>query len=552
MSTKNVLSMDSKKRGIFLLGSILIGLILSSTLVSAASLYSFAGTIGGLYKQFYGWIDFAIFFMVFTVLARVTLEKVFAKENDTRTQKIIAPLYLATGLALSLGLALYTTANNITLMSIGPLAGILLILALIGWGFTLIKGKKLGKTGKWLAIIAFLLVLLALLLATLYFYPQVWGIIPGGWGDEILSFLIGALIVGALIWLLIKAFKGSKPGESGEGSLLDNDFIKWALIILGILAALALLGYLLYLFWQFIKPWLIYFLIALAILLGLYLLSRLLKALNIGLGMKIALRYDPHYGKANAPTYIQGQHDNVKLTAIVVDPKASDRLTYQWKSKHPGLTFSGQGSQTINFNVNNIRLLAAYPGQRELIRVEVTVNDLERKKRGRKVAKFWITAKPGEEDPKEIEKHNKVTIKKPVKGKETKTVEWNTPLSFECRALGPKIAGVRWTYLKDHTVSEGDIPRSMRNSFGNTLAFKIPFLPREGPGEYTIFCIGIDSTGNPLPRVYDLIFINTGKEGEKIFITHPVGSRSKHKLRKRTPTKFSYVIKKNKKGGWFS
>ena len=45
--------------------------------------------------QLYGWLDFFIYFLIFTSIARLTLEKKFGENSPA-----VKPLYIALGLAL--------------------------------------------------------------------------------------------------------------------------------------------------------------------------------------------------------------------------------------------------------------------------------------------------------------------------------------------------------------------------------------------------------------------------------------------------------------------
>ena len=110
--------MDNKK-GV----SIYLGILLL-LLLSGCSSYQFGYGFSPIdyYYAFYGWIDFIIFFIIFSSAARIALEKQFGAETGG-----VKALYISLGTLLALTLTLWEMYQGKSLMDLGPSMLLLLL-----------------------------------------------------------------------------------------------------------------------------------------------------------------------------------------------------------------------------------------------------------------------------------------------------------------------------------------------------------------------------------------------------------------------------------------
>lgn len=165
------------------------------------------------YNQFSGWLDFLIFFLIFFSLPKMVFKKHFEGEESGAFNA----LCLGIGLVLSFAMIGLEYYLGINLLNFGPLALLILALALLLPLINLFKGKdEEGGSNKWLALA---IILLIILLAIWFLYPELLTYIS--YGDDLLWFLIILLSIILAIFLLKWLGKHLKwpewkKGEKGE------------------------------------------------------------------------------------------------------------------------------------------------------------------------------------------------------------------------------------------------------------------------------------------------------------------------------------------------
>src|SRR3989344_2543480 len=144
------------------------------------------------YNQFYGWLDFLIFFLIFFSLPKIVFKKHFEGEESGAFNALCLGIGLVLSFAM-LGLEYYFGVN---IFSFGPLAILVLVLAVLLPLIGLFKKEGEGGSNRWLA---FLIILLIILLAVWFFYPELLTYIP--YGDDLWWILI--VIIGLILLLLL-------------------------------------------------------------------------------------------------------------------------------------------------------------------------------------------------------------------------------------------------------------------------------------------------------------------------------------------------------------
>jgi len=207
--------MPNKKR----IWCFLVSFILIIPNVIAAS-----ETILDFYMQYYGWIDFAIYILIFTGLIKEFVKVKFKKKGILSGEELSSgakALSIGLGLGLAIALATWEIKSGFYLYQIAPLIvvllGILIILSFIGWVKEIFKSKGLGMP-KLRTFAIYFLVLIGILhisFPSLFYYY-----LPWGWVDTLKWILIIAAFVIILLSFSIKGKKEEYKGEReyrGEG-----------------------------------------------------------------------------------------------------------------------------------------------------------------------------------------------------------------------------------------------------------------------------------------------------------------------------------------------
>jgi len=180
------------------------------------------------YYSYPGWIDFVVFFMIFTSLGKL----VFHGEKFRGTGNAGKALSFALGLTLSLGLVLWQAKNGINLLEHSAiLVFLLLTLGIIGGVYYLLS-KKWGVAGGVAIFIALLVAYLVWLLLSSYTglgMGHLFGYMGSGFGGfgfgsfGVIINLILAIGVAILLLRLIGSIVGwGRKSKDGDGSLSGN------------------------------------------------------------------------------------------------------------------------------------------------------------------------------------------------------------------------------------------------------------------------------------------------------------------------------------------
>jgi len=167
------------------------------------------GDLTSLYYAYPGWIDFVIFLMIFTSLAKFAFGDRFRSEHGGGNAG--KALSLAVGLGLSLGIVLWESKTGIYLLEHAAILFFVMLSVAIFWGMYALLAKKMNVSNG-LAIIA-------------------------------------ALIVTYLVWLLLSSYTGLGLGNmlgyfgSGFGGFSgDGSWLRIFMMVVGLYFLLHALG----------------------------------------------------------------------------------------------------------------------------------------------------------------------------------------------------------------------------------------------------------------------------------------------------------------------
>lgn len=202
------------KKGIFIL---IVTFLLFLPIIFALKQES----ILGIYEEYYGWIDFALYLMIFVGLTQAMMAVKFKKgllgnEDIGSGAKAVS---IGLGLAFAISLATWEVKAGFKLFQIAP---VILILALFLFGFWIggwlkSRDKKfnLGELRK-----AALYFLICVIIIYLFFPSFIYNYLPWPWIRSLIDILIVLAIVILLLSLGVR--KGEPEEVSGKRGLLGR------------------------------------------------------------------------------------------------------------------------------------------------------------------------------------------------------------------------------------------------------------------------------------------------------------------------------------------
>lgn len=496
--------MQIGKKGVILVAITLFLIAFSKNAFAALISDNLFGNFVTFYtEKLYGWLDFFIYFLIFTSIARLTLEKKFGEKSPA-----VKPLYVAVGLALSISLTLWTYSNGISFLNLGPAALVLLVIALIAIGYQWFQGRQ-GQGGEHKAIgLGFFIGLLLLLLALLYIYPDIFGnFVPGISSRDIWFLLLLLAIILGIIWLVRRFLGfGGTPGEGGNANI--PSWLKW--LILAILAILAI---------YFLWPYLVSLLGAawwiLLIILGALLLLWLLGWLFLR-WWRNRTPTPPGPGPGPTPNPIRGLRivinpDNRGRpytqgagTVVTVAPDftgGSTNLRYRWQVENYRLANETNRDQTIEID----RFTLPRDRVTRTIRLWVTDTDT----RTTEVAVLDIEIERGAPTDTDIE------IVRPWRSGRTETRDSGDPIELIAQLTEPDAANeIVWGFVPGVVTRNYQsrvpalTPLGTINTFSGNRTRPLTLNFTQPAGRYTIIAAALDATGAILAADGIIIQVN--------------------------------------------
>jgi len=185
------------------------------------------GSFLDVYNKFAGWIDFLLYFLLFGLVTRLSLEK---KWGESRVVSLLA---VVLGLVLGLSLALWGVQAGFSIVSLGPWALVLFVVGVpLAW-YDFKKRKEEPERGLLSGARLILLVLLLFLLVYLLYPNLLLGVgIPLVGDADAADALIGLVIVVSLIAAIIMLFRWltSRLGREAEA----GEVVEWDLGLVGL------------------------------------------------------------------------------------------------------------------------------------------------------------------------------------------------------------------------------------------------------------------------------------------------------------------------------
>lgn len=163
------------------------------------------------YREYYGFIDFFLAFMLFTSLTRLFVEKKFGEDSPATK-----PLYISLGLILSVALVTWEVQSGFSLFNLGPVPLLLFLVFIAVAIYHLLRHKGEGKETK-LDLMQILFGIAVILLALILFFPELVAYIPLADLDTLVGIAVVVVFL-VIIYLIINWIRGKRgKGEGGVG-----------------------------------------------------------------------------------------------------------------------------------------------------------------------------------------------------------------------------------------------------------------------------------------------------------------------------------------------
>ena len=458
----------------------------------------FADPINFYHTALYGWLDLAIYTVGFWMIIKATMVRKGSDHKDMWEK--LAPIV---GFVLGLSLTAFTLAKGYTILDMIPVALVIAVLGILATVRNWFKSKQEGDKRKhsfWFWFLAVVIILL------IFLYFQDWygkyiSTSASRWVMAILVLLLACYAIYSLFrWLATHNQKsneknwigniiegiwswGNKPGKDYGGKALRGIKGWWG----GRKKGKDPRG----------KP---------------------LKQLKVNIAIKPRQRFKG---------YIKGKGTQfVTFTAAVEN--AESQLIYIWEIE--GYEFPDQKL-----------------AHKDKCLIDINQLELKRTSESRQVRLFVLEERTGREgrasetitikEPEEV--LATLTIISPWKSEQTGKANLGDELVLQAQVKTKKqLQKIVWAYIPG--IHTGDITAKLASAtgLGNVNKFKkkfrvfteesVPltkeFSPSEGPGKYTIICIGFSSKG-PIENAIDVIYIDIKDkpttENVEIEITKP-------------------------------
>lgn len=192
------------KRGLYFLMALLFPIVVSA---------QFTDSILNTYQEFYGWIDFFIYLLIFSGVAREFVE-IKAKKEGADVGPGGQILYIGLGLLFAVALTTWEVSAGYSLVDLGPIVLILLVIIFFARIFGYVKEGK-GTFSR--ASLRSLAILLIIIISIIYlFFPGI--LLYYFWASWIKSFLLVLFLVSLVYLILSVIFSATKEiGKEPSG-----------------------------------------------------------------------------------------------------------------------------------------------------------------------------------------------------------------------------------------------------------------------------------------------------------------------------------------------